>query len=53
MVERLHGAGVYPGTGIGLSGVRSIVELHHGSIAAESLLGEGSTFTVRLPLGAA
>jgi two-component system sensor histidine kinase BaeS len=30
--------------------VRTIVELHGGSIAVESRLGEGSTFTVRLPL---
>ena len=38
------------GTGLGLAGVRTIVELHGGSIAVESRLGEGSTFTVRLPL---
>lgn len=38
------------GTGIGLSGVRRIVELHGGSITVASVEGEGSTFTVRLPL---
>ena len=38
------------GTGIGLSGVRSIVELHGGAITVESVEGQGSTFTVRLPL---
>ncbi|MCA9877993.1 MAG: PAS domain S-box protein [Thermomicrobiales bacterium] len=38
------------GTGIGLSGARRIVELHGGSITVASVEGEGSTFTVRLPL---
>jgi len=40
------------GTGLGLSIVRHAVERHHGSIAVESLLGEGTTFTVRLPVSA-
>ena len=39
-----------PGTGIGLAGTRQIVELHGGTILAESRVGEGSTFTVQLPL---
>jgi signal transduction histidine kinase len=38
------------GTGLGLSIVRHAVERHGGSVTAESLLGEGSTFTVRLPI---
>ncbi len=37
-------------TGLGLSIVKEIVELHHGRVSATSKKGEGSTFTVRLPL---
>jgi signal transduction histidine kinase/ligand-binding sensor domain-containing protein/AraC-like DNA-binding protein len=40
----------YPGTGIGLALAKELVDLHGGEIFAESTLGEGSTFTVRLPV---
>ncbi|MBD2197090.1 MULTISPECIES: response regulator [Calothrix] len=39
----------YPGTGLGLSLVRRIVDLHGGSIRVESQLGKGSCFIVILP----
>ena len=38
------------GTGLGLSIVRHVANSHRGSVSVESREGEGSTFTLRLPL---
>jgi len=48
--QRLHGKSDYEGTGIGLAVVRKIVERHGGTITARSVIGEGTTFIVKLPM---
>ena len=39
----------YESTGLGLSLVKSMVELHDGTVEIESTTGEGTTVTVRFP----
>jgi PAS domain S-box-containing protein len=46
---RLHGNKEYPGTGIGLSIVKKVVENHHGYIYAKGEPGKGACFSVLLP----
>jgi signal transduction histidine kinase len=38
------------GTGLGLAIVRKAVDEHHGTISVKSKLGEGTTFTITLPV---
>jgi len=38
------------GTGLGLSLAREVIEAHHGRIRVDSAVGQGTTFTLKLPL---
>ncbi|MET0285991.1 MAG: histidine kinase dimerization/phospho-acceptor domain-containing protein, partial [Polyangiales bacterium] len=53
--HRVQGARsrTHEGSGIGLALVSELVKLHGGSIAVESVLDQGSCFTVRIPRGSA
>ncbi len=53
--HRVEGASgrTHEGTGIGLAFVQELVKLHGGTVTVKSLYGQGSTFSVRMPLGKA
>jgi PAS domain S-box-containing protein len=58
LFERFHRienarARTHEGSGIGLALVHELVKLHGGSITAESVPGQGTTFIVSVPLGSA
>ena len=48
---RGQGARGIPGSGLGLALVRAIVERHGGQVALRSREGQGTVFTLRLPVG--
>ncbi len=50
MFKRLHINPEFEGTGIGLAICKKIVEEHQGFISAKSVVNEGTTFTISLPV---
>jgi signal transduction histidine kinase/HAMP domain-containing protein len=50
LFQRLHGRSEYQGTGIGLAICRKIIASHGGVITATGKVGEGATFTIKLPV---
>jgi PAS domain S-box-containing protein len=51
-IENARGR-THEGSGIGLALVQELVKLHGGTISAASVLGSGTTITIRMPLGTA
>lgn len=50
LFQRLHSKTDYSGTGVGLSICKKIIDQHKGYITAESELGKGAAFTIKLPV---
>lgn len=50
MFEKLHPKSQYPGSGMGMTIVKKIVEAHDGFIQATAQPGEGATFHCYLPV---
>lgn len=48
--ERASNVGAIQGTGLGLSIVKQAVDLHQGQVTVKSEVGQGTTFTVILPV---
>ena len=48
--QRLYTSDAYPGTGIGLSIVRKVMQRMGGRAYAESELGKGATFYLEFPI---
>ena len=50
LFQRLHNKEEFEGTGIGLAICKKIAELHNGSITGTGIPGQGSRFTISLPV---
>ncbi len=50
LFERLHADAGFQGTGLGLTLVKRIVQLHHGYISVRSKINEGTVFRIYLPV---
>ena len=50
-VERLHGAHLYEGSGIGLAICKKVVDRHGGTIRIETPDGPGTRIVIELPVG--
>ncbi|BBY22394.1 histidine kinase [Mycobacterium stomatepiae] len=48
--QRLHGRGVYAGTGVGLALVKKIVEYHDGAVRIDTTYTDGTRFEFTLPV---
>jgi PAS domain S-box-containing protein len=47
---RADTTGEYPGTGLGMSLIKEIIEHHHGQVIVESEYGKGTSITIILPV---
>jgi two-component system, chemotaxis family, sensor kinase Cph1 len=50
--QKMHSKNEYEGSGLGLAICKRIVDIHHGHLTVSSVIGEGSTFIVELPIEA-
>lgn len=48
--HRASNVGTISGTGLGLAIAKQCIDLHQGTISVESIVGQGTTFTIALPL---